>query len=98
MLKQNGESEMKDCPYCFRPITKEILALKKKIKSDNAKAGLEEAKARGKHIGRPYLHNYNHIYNLRLQGLSYREIAKELSIAKSTVQSVLKRRTQNENR
>ena len=82
---------MEACKYCFRPITPEIIEKKKKLKSDNAKKGLQEAKARGKHIGRPYKHDVDKVIKLRKDGLSYGKIAIKLSLARSTVQYILNR-------
>ena len=58
---------------------------------ERVKAGMVNAKIKGKHIGRPFTEVDNHkVRELRNQGLSIRNVAKELDIKPSRVQYVLK--------
>lgn len=75
---------MDNCKFCHRPITKAVLAKKRQIRADNAREGLREAKARGKHIGRPITRDDLMIKQLRAEGLSYRQIGKKLGISADT--------------
>lgn len=50
------------------------------------KSGLENAKAKGKRLGRPQRRNDAKIRELRARGLSLRAISKQLGIAKASVQ------------
>jgi DNA invertase Pin-like site-specific DNA recombinase len=59
---------------------------------ERVRAGLVNAKAKGKRLGRPIKRNEEEIRTLRTNGLSIRSIAKELKISKSTVQSVVSRK------
>ncbi len=54
-------------------------------------AGLANAKAKGKKLGRPKKRSDHLIINLRKQGLSYRAIAKQLGISLGSVQQALKK-------
>lgn len=49
-------------------------------------AGLENARAKGKRLGRPQRRNDARIRELRARGLSLRAISKQLGIAKASVQ------------
>jgi putative DNA-invertase from lambdoid prophage Rac len=53
-------------------------------------AGLENAKAQGKRLGRPKTRNDEVIRSLRSKGLSLRKIADELGISKGSVQNALR--------
>lgn len=53
------------------------------------RAGLDNAKANGKILGRPSKLNLEEIINLRAQGLSLSQIGKRLGVAKSTVSKTL---------
>ena len=58
---------------------------------ERVKAGMETAREKGKHIGRPYTEvDERKVQELRNQGLSIRKVAKELDIKPSRVQYVLK--------
>jgi putative DNA-invertase from lambdoid prophage Rac len=52
-------------------------------------AGLEHAKARGKRLGRPKLHNDEMIRKLRSEGLSYRAIQKRLTVPMGCISRAL---------
>ncbi len=54
------------------------------------KAGLENAKAKGKTLGRPKKRNDENIRKLRANGLSLRAIAGKLGISKGSVQNGLR--------
>lgn len=56
---------------------------------ERVRSGLQNAKARGKILGRPKKIAYDKIRCLRAQGLSIRAIAKELGISTGPVQSAL---------
>lgn len=64
---------------------------------ERVKAGLRNAKAKGKRLGRPQLRNDAQIMEMRAQGKTIRQIAQNLKISKSTVASVVSRKPlQNE--
>ena len=52
-------------------------------------AGLEHAKARGKRLGRPKLHDDEAIRSLRAEGLSYRAIQKRLGVPMGCISRAL---------
>lgn len=54
-------------------------------------SGLENAKAKGKKLGRPKKRNDAEIQRLRQEGLSIREIAKQLGVSAGAVQRALKK-------
>ena len=59
---------------------------------ERVKAGMQTAKEKGQHIGRPFTVVDNRkVHELRNQGLSIRKVAKEMDIKPSRVQYVLKR-------
>jgi DNA invertase Pin-like site-specific DNA recombinase len=55
-------------------------------------SGLENARAKGKILGRPRIRDDKRIKTLKAQGLSQRAIAKKLKISKGTVQNALSER------
>jgi len=57
---------------------------------ERVKCGLRNAKAKGKVLGRPKTRDDAKIRELRRKGLSIRKIAKQLGVAKSTVQDSVK--------
>ena len=58
---------------------------------ERVKAGMERSREKGNHIGRPFTKvDNNKVHELRNQGLSIRNVAKELDITPSRVQYVLK--------
>lgn len=60
------------------------------IKS-RVRSGLENAKAKGQKLGRPKKRNDAEIKRLREEGLSIRQIAKQLGISPAAVQRALKK-------
>lgn len=66
---------------------------------DRVKSGLENAKARGKKLGRAHGDNYKtarheqKVMKLHEEGLSYRQIAKEVKISFASVRNIVKRCT-----
>jgi DNA invertase Pin-like site-specific DNA recombinase len=67
-----------------------ISRLERDILCQRVKAGLANAKARGKILGRKKLRDDHQILALRNQGHSIRGIAKELHISAGSVQQALK--------
>lgn len=57
---------------------------------ERVRAGLRNARAKGKVLGRPKERDDDRIHLLRYQGVSIKQIARELGIAKSTVQDSLR--------
>ena len=56
--------------------------LERDITRERVKAGVARARARGKQLGRPRkVFHRDHVEQLRSQGLSYREIGKQLGIS-----------------
>lgn len=55
------------------------------------RSGLENAKAKGQKLGRPRKRNDEEIQKLRKEGLSIREIARQLNISPAAVQRALKK-------
>lgn len=56
---------------------------------ERVRSGLANAKAKGKRLGRPKSRNDAEIIQLRAQGMSIRQIAKQLNISKGAVQRSL---------
>lgn len=79
-----------DCKYCYRPITKAVLAEKKKRKADNARASRTKALARGTPFGRKKVRDDAQIKDLRDSGLTLREIAQVIGLSTTAVQRSLK--------
>jgi len=68
-----------------------VAQLERDIIAERVKAGLRNAKANGKKLGRPAgtKANIRKIQRLKSQGLSIRQIAKELNVSKSTVSRLI---------
>lgn len=64
--------------------------LERDILRERVLAGINNAKEKGQKLGRPKKRSDQKIRLLRSKGLSYRAIAKELSISVSSVQAALK--------
>lgn len=79
-----------NCKFCLRPITQEIVDLKRHLKSENAKASARKAFANGSRRGPPRKRNDEKIIALRKQGLSMRAICLEAKCSLSSVQASLK--------
>ncbi|MDA2935541.1 recombinase family protein [Acidobacteria bacterium AH-259-D05] len=63
-----------------------VAQLERDIIAERVRAGLRRAKERGKHLGRPTVEiDQKKVHRLRSQGLSVRQIASQLGVAKSTV-------------
>lgn len=62
---------------------------------ERVRAGLANAKSKGKRLGRPRSVNPERVIELRARGMSLREIAEVLSTTKSTVSKVLSREALN---
>jgi DNA invertase Pin-like site-specific DNA recombinase len=60
--------------------------LERSLIRERVKAGLRNAKAKGKHVGRPkVVLDGSHIARLRTQGLSWLKIAEKLGVGEGTV-------------
>lgn len=57
---------------------------------DRVRAGLANAKAKGKRLGRPITRKDQQIIELRRKGFSYSQICKELNVSLGSVQRTLK--------
>jgi putative DNA-invertase from lambdoid prophage Rac len=57
---------------------------------ERVRAGLANARAKGKRLGRPTIHDPSAIRELRQKGLSYRAIAKKLRVPMGTITSALR--------
>lgn len=55
------------------------------------KAGMDSARARGKHIGRPRTVDHGKVLELRSQGQSLTSIAKKLNISRAAVSAAVKK-------
>jgi DNA invertase Pin-like site-specific DNA recombinase len=63
-----------------------VAALERSLIRERVKAGLRNAKAKGKHVGRPKLSlDRSEIARLRAQGLSWVRISEELGVGEGTV-------------
>lgn len=62
----------------------------KSLLKERTLLGLEHARRQGKRLGRPQRHSPEAIVELRLQGLSYREIARRLKTPMGTITAALK--------
>ena len=68
-----------------------VAQLERDIIAERVKAGLRRAKKNGKKLGRPKLEvDEKEIQRLRRRGMSLREIAREVSVSRTTVADVLK--------
>jgi DNA invertase Pin-like site-specific DNA recombinase len=74
-----------NCKYCFRPMTKEILAEKRRRKILNALASTKKRIASGNKCGPKRIIDSDQIEMLRAKGLSMRAIAKETGVSATTV-------------
>lgn len=79
-----------NCKFCYRPITKAVLAEKRRRKVENALASLKKMRANGKRGGRKRTRDDNKIRALRRQGLSIRAIALLTNCSTTAVQRSLK--------
>jgi putative DNA-invertase from lambdoid prophage Rac len=64
-----------------------VAAFERDLLSERVKAGMENAKMKGKKVGRPSLSHQEleQIYDLHRQGLSCREISRRLDLSKPVV-------------
>jgi len=66
-----------------------VAELERSLIRERVKAGLRNAKAKGKHVGRPKLAlDGSHVARLRAQGLSWLAIGKRLGVGEGTVRRV----------
>lgn len=67
-----------------------LAELERNILINRVNAGIAEAKRKGKHCGRPKrIWNRDHARQLREQGWTFRKIAQELGVPKSSLQVAL---------
>jgi DNA invertase Pin-like site-specific DNA recombinase len=83
-------AEKHTCTHCKQIISKKRLLEMRQEKVRNIKFGIYKAKLEGKQLGRPKKSDYNHILNLRHQGLSIQKIADALKISRGSVQYALR--------
>ncbi len=63
-----------------------VAELERSLISERVKAGLRNAKAKGKHVGRPRVSlDSSEIARLRAEGLSWRKISEDLRVGEGTV-------------
>ena len=67
--------------------------LERSIISERTKLKLNHLRSRGVRLGRPLKANYETVYQLRDKGLSLGKIGKELSLDRSSVSKILKKRS-----
>ena len=68
------------------PVLGAVAELERSLIRERVRAGLRNAKAKGKHVGRPKLAlDRPHIARLRAQGLSWLKIAVKLGVGEGTV-------------
>ena len=81
--------------YTQSAISQQIAALERERIRERILAGLERARAEGRHLGRPRAAvREGRIVTLRRKGLSIRQIARETGVSAMTIQRILKRREQ----
>lgn len=69
-----------------------VAELERSLIAERVKAGLRNARAKGKHFGRPrVIVDASRIASLRACGRSWREIMAEMGISKGTAQRALQR-------
>jgi DNA invertase Pin-like site-specific DNA recombinase len=70
--------------------------LEREIIRERVKAGLQNARKRGKRLGRrPAMVNVQRVRDLAAKGLSGRAIAKQVGVAEGTIRNVLRRCAKN---
>ena len=71
-----------------------VAELERSLIVERVKAGLRNARAKGKKLGRPRIHlDESRIETLRASGASWREVASELGVSLGKVHSVSQRRS-----
>lgn len=74
-----------------------LAQFERRMIQERVKSGLENAKARGKKLGRAHGNNYKtakhekKVMRLHAEGLSYRQIARETGISFASVRNIIKR-------
>lgn len=66
-----------------------ISQLERDIIRERVRAGIANAKSKGKKLGRPFVVDRAHVRQLRSEGLSYSQIGKRLGVSKSIVHKIL---------
>jgi len=73
-----------------------VAELERSLIAERGKAGLRNARAKGKRLGRPRVNvDGARIASLRAQGLSWRAIARSMGLATGTVYDAAVRRWKN---
>lgn len=76
-----------------------LAQFERRLIQERVKSGLENAKAKGKKLGRAHGDNYKtekhekKVMKLHAEGLSYRQIAREVNISFASVRNIVKRCT-----
>jgi AraC-like DNA-binding protein len=78
------------CSRCTQIIPKRVVDEKRRARAENARRSAAKARSNGTHYGRRKIRNDDQIKALRRQGLTMREIAKEIGLSTSAVQRGLK--------
>ena len=74
----------------FTQILASLAEFERELIRERTMAGLDFARRKGKKLGRPVKHDSDKIIQLRQQGMSYRNIAKELHVPMGSVIHALK--------
>ena len=77
---------MKKCKYCHQVLSDEYLAERKRLKGLAISKGLLNSTNAGRKRGT----NYEHIKDLRRQGMTIRNISKQVGCSNMTVQRAIK--------
>lgn len=67
-----------------------LAEFEKSLLRERTMMGLSHARAQGKRLGRPPCHDKAKIIRLRAEGLSYREIARNLGVAMGTITKAIR--------
>ena len=84
------------CKKCGQWMNLELLTERYKQKSINQRAAIALAKKHGERIGRPIEFDDAKIIKLRSQGMTYREISKEIGCSTSVISRALRNQPSRE--
>lgn len=68
-----------------------LSAFEREIIKERVVAGIQNAKAKGKQLGRPKSINYEAISTLRRRGLTYRQISDELGVSPGSIREAIRK-------